>query len=116
MSKEKTPYVKNAGTPAPPAPKKESILELNRLIDAKVHVKCLGGREVVGTLKGYDELVNLVLDDTDEYLRDLDDLSKITETTRKLGLVVVRGTQVSLVSPQDGMEEIANPFIAADQD
>jgi U6 snRNA-associated Sm-like protein LSm7 len=43
-------------------------------------------------------------------------LSKITETTRKLGLVVVRGTQVSLVSPQEGMEEIANPFIAADQD
>jgi U6 snRNA-associated Sm-like protein LSm7 len=68
MSKEKTPY-KNSGTSAPPPPKKESILELNRLIDAKVHVKCLGGREVVGTLKGYDELVNLVLDDTEEYLR-----------------------------------------------
>jgi len=39
------------------------------MIDAKVHVKCLGGREIVGTLKGYDELVNLVLDDADEFLR-----------------------------------------------
>lgn len=39
------------------------------MIDAKVHVKCLGGREVVGVLKGYDELVNLVLDDADEYIR-----------------------------------------------
>ena len=39
------------------------------MIDAKVHVKCLGGREIVGVLKGYDELVNLVLDDADEYLR-----------------------------------------------
>ena len=39
------------------------------MIDARVHVKCLGGREVVGTLKGYDELVNLVLDDADEYIR-----------------------------------------------
>ena len=39
------------------------------MIDAKVHVKCLGGREIVGTLKGYDELVNLVLDDTIEYMR-----------------------------------------------
>ena len=37
----------------------------------------------------------------------------MTEKTRKLGLVVVRGTQVSLVSPQDGVEEIANPFVAA---
>jgi hypothetical protein len=39
-----------------------------------------------------------------------------TDKTRKLGLVVVRGTQVSLVAPQDGAEEIANPFIAADDD
>ena len=36
-----------------------------------------------------------------------------TDKTRKLGLAVVRGTQVSLVLPQDGVEEIANPFIAA---
>ncbi len=51
------------------APKKESILELTKMIDAKVHVKCLGGRELVGILKGYDELVNLVLDDADEFIR-----------------------------------------------
>ena len=39
-----------------------------------------------------------------------------TETTRKLGRVVVRGTQVSLISPQDGVEEIANPFLSAEDD
>lgn len=39
-----------------------------------------------------------------------------TDQTRKLGLVVVRGTQVSLVSPQDGVEEIANPFLAGGDD
>jgi len=50
-------------------PKKESILELTKMIDAKVRVKCIGGREMVGTLRGYDELVNLVLDDAHEYLR-----------------------------------------------
>ena len=49
--------------------KKESILELTKMIDAKVRVKCIGGRELVGTLRGYDELVNLVLDDADEFLR-----------------------------------------------
>ena len=47
---------------------------------------------------------------------DPDDHTKITEKSRMLGLVVVRGTQVSLVSPEDGMEEIANPFIASEED
>jgi len=51
------------------APKKESILELTKMVDSTVRVKCLGGREMKGILKGYDELVNLVLDDTDEFLR-----------------------------------------------
>jgi U6 snRNA-associated Sm-like protein LSm7 len=51
------------------APKRESILELAKLMDSKVRVKCLGGRELEGILKGYDDLVNLVLDDCDEFLR-----------------------------------------------
>lgn len=40
----------------------------------------------------------------------------MTDKTRKLGLIVVRGTQVSLVSPEDGLEEIANPFIRDTED
>ena len=47
---------------------------------------------------------------------DPKDMQRITENTRKLGLVVIRGTQVSLVSPKDGMEEIANPFLAQDDE
>lgn len=43
---------------------------------------------------------------------DPDDSERVLDKTRKLGLVVVRGTQVSLVSPEDGLEPIANPFIA----
>ena len=39
-----------------------------------------------------------------------------TDRTRRLGLVVVRGTQVSLVAPQEGVEEISNPFLPADDD
>jgi U6 snRNA-associated Sm-like protein LSm7 len=70
----------------------------------------LGGQELTGILRGYDDLVNLVLDDCEEFLRDVEDPTRITDQTRKLGLVVVRGTQVSLVSPQEGVEEIANPF------
>ena len=50
-------------------PKKDSILELAKMMDATVRVKCSGGRELQGILRGYDELVNLVLDDCDEFLR-----------------------------------------------
>lgn len=58
-----------AGGRGPGGPKRESMLELGKFMDKKVRVKCIGGREVSGTLRGYDELVNLVLDDSVEYLR-----------------------------------------------
>lgn len=38
------------------------------------------------------------------------------EMTRPLGLVVVRGTLLVVVSPVDGSEVIANPFLQADED
>ena len=34
-----------------------------------MHVKCVGGREASGVLKGYDALLNLVLDSTTELPR-----------------------------------------------
>ncbi len=49
-------------------------------------------------------------------ISDPNDMQQVTDQTRKLGLVVVRGTQVSLVAPQDGVEEIANPFVAQEED
>jgi U6 snRNA-associated Sm-like protein LSm7 len=47
---------------------------------------------------------------------DLDDPERVTSQIRKLGLVVIRGTQVSLVSPEEGTEEIANPFLGGAED
>ncbi|KPM39280.1 hypothetical protein AK830_g7284 [Neonectria ditissima] len=93
-------------------PKKENILDLAKYMDKEITVKFNGGREVKGTLKGYDALMNLVLDDVHEVVRD----DEGNESTRSLGLVVVRGTLLVLVSPVDGSEEIANPFIQADDD
>lgn len=54
---------------AHPHQRNESILELQKMMDALVHVKCLGGREFKGILRGFDDLVNLVLDDSDEFIR-----------------------------------------------
>ena len=38
------------------------------------------------------------------------------ETTRPLGLVVVRGTLLVVISPVDGSEVIANPFLQDSDD
>lgn len=77
-------------------PKKENILDLSKYMDKEVRVKFNGGREgrstpvisvlyffffftfldpltstVVGTLKGFDQLMNLVLDDVKESMRGM---------------------------------------------
>ncbi|KAK9375212.1 uncharacterized protein V1513DRAFT_443113 [Lipomyces chichibuensis] len=94
-------------------PKKEAILDLAKYQDREIRVKFAGGREVTGILKGYDQLMNLVLDDVVEHLRGEveEDGQPPEDQTRPLGLVVVRGPLLLLISPADGSEEIANPFI-----
>ncbi|KAK5110472.1 hypothetical protein LTR62_005823 [Meristemomyces frigidus] len=92
--------------------KKENILDLTKYMDKEIVVKFSGGREVNGVLKGYDQLMNLVLDNVKEVLRD----DEGNTTTRNLGLLVARGTLLVLVSPVDGSEEIANPFNQPEDD
>lgn len=94
--------------------RKESILDLSKYLEKTIRVKFAGGREASGVLKGYDPLLNLVLDNTQEYLRDTEEPYKMCDDTRSLGLVVCRGTSVVLICPQDGMESIQNPFITQD--
>jgi U6 snRNA-associated Sm-like protein LSm7 len=95
-------------------PKKESILDLSPYYGKKVFVKFNGGREVEGILRGYDTLVNIVLDDCVEFIRDPEDQYKITDKTRSLGLCVCRGSAVMCCYPSEGTQEIANPFNDAD--
>lgn len=68
-------------------------------------------RQVTGVLKGYDDILNLVLDETQEAPREGSQGSE----TRPLGLTVCRGTCVMLVAPADGLEAIANPFVAPEE-
>eukprot|EP00798_Chlamydomonas_sp_ICE-L_P007673 gene7673-831_t len=97
------------------ANKKENALDLAKFIDKGVLVKLAGGREVTGILKGYDQLLNVVLDETQEYLRDPEDPLSVTDQTRTLGLVVCRGTAVMLVAPTAGTEQISNPFLPQEE-
>ncbi|CCE33464.1 related to snRNP protein [Claviceps purpurea 20.1] len=101
----------NAGGDKPEKPKKENILDLAKYMDKEITVKFNGGREVTGTLKGYDALMNLVLDEVKETVRD----EEGNEATRPLGLVVARGTLLVVITPVDGSEQIANPFAAPEE-
>eukprot|EP00310_Coccolithus_braarudii_P005319 CAMPEP_0183361900 /NCGR_PEP_ID=MMETSP0164_2-20130417/64889_1 /TAXON_ID=221442 /ORGANISM="Coccolithus pelagicus ssp braarudi, Strain PLY182g" /LENGTH=151 /DNA_ID=CAMNT_0025536615 /DNA_START=22 /DNA_END=478 /DNA_ORIENTATION=+ len=95
--------------------KKVTVLDMSKYLDRSVRVKFVGGREVEGILKGYDALLNLVLDDTKEFLKALDDPGKLLDETRPLGLTVCRGTSVMLVCPTNGFEEIENPFLQEEE-
>eukprot|EP01025_Chloroclados_australasicus_P007208 TRINITY_DN12302_c0_g1_i1.p4 TRINITY_DN12302_c0_g1~~TRINITY_DN12302_c0_g1_i1.p4 ORF type:complete len:106 (+),score=13.03 TRINITY_DN12302_c0_g1_i1:368-685(+) len=96
--------------------RKESILDLKALVDKAVRVKLAGGREIEGVLKGYDQLLNLVIDECKEFLPDPDDPTLVTDQSRNLGLIVARGTAVTVVVPKDGTQEIENPFMQAAQE
>ncbi|KIY48516.1 U6 snRNA-associated Sm-like protein LSm7 [Fistulina hepatica ATCC 64428] len=85
---------------------REAILDLAKYVNERIRVKFTGGREVTGLLKGYDQLLNLVLDDVKEQVYE----PELHE--RNMGLAVLRGPTITLVSPVDGSEEIANPFVA----
>ena len=48
---------------------KESIINLQIFQEKDVRIKFIGGREIQGTLKGYDTSLNIVLDNCVEFLR-----------------------------------------------
>eukprot|EP00761_Pharyngomonas_kirbyi_P000615 gb/GECH01000615.1/.p1 GENE.gb/GECH01000615.1/~~gb/GECH01000615.1/.p1 ORF type:complete len:129 (+),score=32.18 gb/GECH01000615.1/:1-387(+) len=107
--------------------RKEVLHNLESHLDKKVHIKFSGTREVYGVLKGYDTMLNIVLDDAREYLRDPQDANRrllkpdpqdpsqerYTAATRFIGVVVCRGSAVMTISPVDGTHTIDNPFTAA---
>jgi small nuclear ribonucleoprotein len=56
-----------------------------------VLVRLRGGKKLRGKLKGFDQHLNLVLDETDE-ITDV-------ENMKKLGSIIVRGDNVVIISP-----------------
>ncbi|KAA0152149.1 hypothetical protein FNF27_03669 [Cafeteria roenbergensis] len=94
----------------------QSILDLEPHMNKAVRVKCVGGREFTGVLKGFDKLLNLVLDDAVELMRDPEDTDCTTSASRPLGIMVCRGPSVMAVAPNDGYDAIANPFEDAEED
>ena len=56
-----------------------------------VLVRLRGGRSLRGKLRGFDQHMNIVLQDTE----DISDLNSV----EKLGMIIVRGDNVVILSP-----------------
>ncbi len=65
------------------------ILEQN--LGKIVLVRLKGGKSLRGRLKGFDQHLNLVLEETED--------TSMVENQKKLGLIIVRGDNVVLISP-----------------
>lgn len=83
----------------------EEPLDLIRLsIDERVYVKCRNDRELRGKLHAYDQHLNMVLGDVEETVtsHEIDeetDEEIVKKSTRRVGMLFVRGDVIVLVSP-----------------
>jgi len=68
-----------------------SLKVLSNSLGNMVLVRLRNGRMLRGLLKGYDQHMNIVLDDADEIVGD--------NQSNKLGTIVVRGDNIIMISP-----------------
>ncbi|XP_023251282.1 probable small nuclear ribonucleoprotein G, partial [Seriola lalandi dorsalis] len=64
-------------------------------MDKKLAIKLNGNRHITGTLRGFDQFMNLVLDDTEEQVS--------ASEKNELGMVVIRGNSVVTI---EGLEKL----------
>ncbi len=64
---------------------------LGKALNSQVLIKLKGGKEFRGALQSFDMHMNLVINDAEE----LED----GESTRRLGVVLVRGDNIVYISP-----------------
>lgn len=67
---------------------------LDQNLGKKVIVRLRGGRSLRGVLKGFDQHLNLVLDNTENTTN--------VENAEEMGQIIVRGDNVVIVSPPPG--------------
>ena len=65
---------------------------LNESRNKRIMVELKSGKRLIGVLKSFDIHINIILQDTEEYVNN--------ELQRKLGMAFVRGDTIILISPQ----------------
>ena len=68
-----------------------AVKVLDESINKKVLIKLKGGKTITGMLQGFDQHMNLLLDQSEEIPSDGD--------SKTLGTIVVRGDNVIMISP-----------------
>ena len=68
---------------------------LSKSLDMRVLIKLKGGRALRGKLRGFDQHMNLVLEDAEEVRKGEGDQEEIL----KVGTIIVRGDNVIIISP-----------------
>ena len=68
-----------------------AVKVLDESINKKVLIKLKGGKTITGMLQGFDQHMNLLLDQSEEVPSEGDSIS--------LGSIVVRGDNVIMISP-----------------
>eukprot|EP00250_Pteridium_aquilinum_P002834 c13053_g1_i1 orf=107-352(+) len=71
--------------------------DLKKYMDKKLNIKLNANRVVVGTLRGYDQFMNLVLDGTVEMNGN---------DRNEIGMVVIRGNSVVMI---EALEPVSRP-------
>lgn len=64
---------------------------LEESLGKTVIVRLRGGKNLRGKLKGFDQHLNLVLEETEDITN--------AENVKKLGVIIVRGDNVIIISP-----------------
>jgi small nuclear ribonucleoprotein len=69
-----------------------ALQSLERSLGKNIMLRLKGGGGIRGTLLGFDAHMNLVVNDAEEIFKD---------NAKKLGLIIVRGDNIILVSPAE---------------
>ena len=78
--------------------------DLRKFMDLRVDLRINGERRIAGILKGYDQFMNIVLDEAIEITQRKDANNKKEDVKRQLGTLVIRGSSIVLWENIDKVE------------
>ena len=67
---------------------------IDKCIGSRLHIIMRGDKELVGTLRGFDDYVNMVLEDVTEY-----EITAEGKRVTKLDQILLNGNNVALLVP-----------------
>lgn len=72
---------------------------IDRTVNSRVHIVLQNNRELVGILRGFDDFVNVILEDSIEYL--VDDNFVAREVMTHNGRMLLSGNNITMLIPKN---------------